>query len=54
MLPISTPPNALAHSRGEFTSGEMARAAIIISLTAAVMIVLTGGLIMNFWGLLKG
>lgn len=53
MLPISTPPNALAYSRGEFTSAEMARTAILISLTAAVLIVLTGGFIMEFWGVLK-
>lgn len=54
MLPISTPPNALAHARGEFTSSEMARVALIVSLVAAAIIVLAGGLVMRFWGVLDG
>jgi sodium-dependent dicarboxylate transporter 2/3/5 len=52
-LPISTPPNALAYGRGEFTTREMARVALLVSGLAAMLIILGGGMIMRFWGLLK-
>lgn len=52
-LPISTPPNALAHAKGEFTTGEMARVATIVSLAGTTLILLGGGIIMRLWGVLK-
>lgn len=53
LLPVSTPPNAMAHARGEFSTGEMVRTASAISAGAAILIVLTGGWIMRFWGILS-
>ena len=52
-LPISTPPNALAYAKGEFTTREMVRVALIISGLAAMLIVLGGGVVMRFWGVLR-
>jgi sodium-dependent dicarboxylate transporter 2/3/5 len=52
-LPISTPPNAMAHARGEFTTGEMVRVTLVISIVGAMAIILGGGAIMRFWGLLE-
>jgi len=51
-LPISTPPNAMAHARGEFTTGEMMKVTLPISLAGAVAIIVGGRAIMRFWGLL--
>jgi solute carrier family 13 (sodium-dependent dicarboxylate transporter), member 2/3/5 len=38
MLPVGTPPNALAYGTGAVTSGEMARAGVWLDLAAAVII----------------
>jgi sodium-dependent dicarboxylate transporter 2/3/5 len=51
-LPISTPPNALAYARGEFSTRDMARMAVIISAVAALFIVLGGRWIMRLWGVM--
>jgi len=51
-LPISTPPNAIAYASGEFTTRELARSGIIIGGAATLLIVLFGGAMMKFWGLL--
>jgi sodium-dependent dicarboxylate transporter 2/3/5 len=51
-LPISTPPNAMAHARGEFSTLEMVRVTLIISITGALAIVFGGGALMRFWRLL--
>jgi len=37
-LPISTPPNAMAYARGEFTTWELARLGLIIAAAALVLI----------------
>ncbi len=52
-LPISTPPNALAHGRGEFSTLEMFKTAMLISGIAAMIIIMLGGPVMRFWGLLR-
>lgn len=52
-LPISTPPNALAHATGEFTTREMARVAFIVGGVGAALIVFGGGLVMKICGVLK-
>ena len=52
-LPISTPPNALAHARGEFTTAEMVRVTLLVSGLGALLIIGGGGLVMRFWGLLN-
>jgi solute carrier family 13 (sodium-dependent dicarboxylate transporter), member 2/3/5 len=51
-LPISTPPNALAYSRGIVTTRDMARIGIIVGGTAGVLIVAFGPPVMRFWGVL--
>lgn len=38
MLPVGTPPNALAYGTGAVTSGEMAKAGVWMDITAAVVI----------------
>ncbi len=52
-LPISTPPNALAYARGEFTTREMARIALLIGGISALLIIATSGLVMRFWGVIE-
>lgn len=52
-LPISTPPNAIAHARGEFTTREMARVGLLVGGLAVLLIIAGGGLVMRFWGLFK-
>lgn len=52
-LPVSTPPNAIAYARGEFTTREMARSALIVGALAALLIIFGGGIVMRFWGVLK-
>lgn len=52
-LPISTPPNALAYAKGEFTTREMGRVAFIVSGLAAGLIVFGGGFVIRIWGVLK-
>lgn len=52
-LPVSTPPNAIAYAKGEFSTGEMARSALLISGLAVALIILGGGFVMRFWGLLE-
>lgn len=51
-LPISTPPNAMAYARGEFTARELMRVTLAIAIAGAIAIILGGGAIMRFWGLL--
>ena len=38
MLPVATPPNAIVFGSGEITSGQMARAGLILNLVAIVLI----------------
>jgi sodium-dependent dicarboxylate transporter 2/3/5 len=52
-LPMSTPPNAIAYARGEFTPREMARVAVLASGLAAVLIIGGGGVVMRWWGLVE-
>jgi sodium-dependent dicarboxylate transporter 2/3/5 len=52
-LPISTPPNALAYARGEFTKAEMVRVTLLVSGLGALLIIGGGGLVMRFWGVLR-
>lgn len=51
VLPVSTPPNAIAYARGEFTTRDMARVALLVGGLAALLIVAGGGIVMRFWGL---
>jgi sodium-dependent dicarboxylate transporter 2/3/5 len=52
-LPISTPPNAIAYARGEFTTRDMLYAATLVAALTAVLIVVLGGPVMRFWGLIE-
>jgi sodium-dependent dicarboxylate transporter 2/3/5 len=38
MLPVGTPPNALAYGTGAVTSGEMARAGVWMDIASAILI----------------
>ncbi|MBP7143113.1 MAG: DASS family sodium-coupled anion symporter [Opitutaceae bacterium] len=51
-LPVSTPPNAMAYSRGEFTLGEMLKVSLPLSLISILVVLLGGGLVMRLWGLI--
>jgi sodium-dependent dicarboxylate transporter 2/3/5 len=51
-LPVSTPPNAMAYSTGEFTTREMVRVSLLISLLGMLAIIVGGGAIMRFWSVL--
>jgi sodium-dependent dicarboxylate transporter 2/3/5 len=47
MMPVATPPNAIAHGTGLVTTGQMARAGALISVIALGAIVLAGVLVAN-------
>jgi solute carrier family 13 (sodium-dependent dicarboxylate transporter), member 2/3/5 len=50
-LPISTPPNAIAYSRNEFTTTDMARVGALIGLIGATAVVLAVGPLLRLWGI---
>jgi len=52
-LPISTPPNAMAYSRGEFSTGDMVRVTMTISGIAIAAIIFGGSFILRFWGVIE-
>jgi solute carrier family 13 (sodium-dependent dicarboxylate transporter), member 2/3/5 len=51
-LPVSTPPNAMAYARGEFSTGEMLKVSLAISAVGTLAIVIGTGAIMRLWGIL--
>jgi sodium-dependent dicarboxylate transporter 2/3/5 len=51
-LPVSTPPNAMAYARNEFTTRDMLRVSLGISIAGAAAIILGGGWIMRQFGML--
>lgn len=51
-LPVSTPPNAMAYARGEFTLGEMLKVSLPLTLISILVVLLGGGLVMRLWGLI--
>lgn len=51
-LPISTPPNAMAYSWGEIQTRDMVHVMLLVSVVGVVAILLGGGPIMRFWGVL--
>jgi len=46
-LPISTPPNAMAYARGEFSVRDMVRVSLLISSVAILAIVFSGRWLMQ-------
>jgi sodium-dependent dicarboxylate transporter 2/3/5 len=52
-LPVSTPPNAIAYARGEFTTRDMTRVALVVGEVAALLIIAGCGIVMRFWGLVE-
>jgi solute carrier family 13 (sodium-dependent dicarboxylate transporter), member 2/3/5 len=52
-LPVSTPPNAMAYARNEFTTRDMVRVSLLVSALGAAAIIIGGGWIMQLWGLLN-
>jgi sodium-dependent dicarboxylate transporter 2/3/5 len=51
-LPVSTPPNAMAYARNEFTTRDMVRVSLLISGVGAAAIILGAGWILRLWGIL--
>jgi len=51
-LPVSTPPNAMAYARGEFTTREMVRVSLFISLGGMMLILLGAGFLLRVFGLM--
>lgn len=49
ILPVSTPPNAIAYATGELWTKDMAISGSIIALGTVAIIILTGGPIIRFW-----
>jgi solute carrier family 13 (sodium-dependent dicarboxylate transporter), member 2/3/5 len=52
-LPVSTPPNAMAYARNEFTTRDMVRVSLLISGLGAVAIIAGGEWIMRLAGILE-
>ncbi|MBL9190160.1 MAG: DASS family sodium-coupled anion symporter [Opitutaceae bacterium] len=52
-LPISTPPNAMAYARGEVATRDMARVGLVIGALGALLIIVGGGWVMRFWGVVE-
>ncbi len=48
-LPISTPPNTIAYSKGDLETSDFVRPGIIIGLLAAALIIGLGNVIISFW-----
>lgn len=51
-LPVSTPPNAMAYGRQEFTLGEMLRVSLPLTLVSVVLVLFGAGPILRLWGLI--
>lgn len=51
-LPVSTPPNAMAYARNEFTTKDMVRVSLLISTLGAAAIIFGGRWIMGLWDIL--
>jgi len=49
LLPISTPPNAIAYSKGEFSKKEMAILGSIIGIVGGILIILLCGVVLRIW-----
>ena len=52
-LPISTPPNAMAYARGEFSARDLAKAGLLIGVAAALAILFAGGWIIRIVGITR-
>ena len=52
-LPVSTPPNAMAYARNEFTTRDMVRVSLLISAVGAAAIIFGGEWIMRMSGVLR-
>nr|WKN37637.1 SLC13 family permease [Tunicatimonas sp. TK19036] len=48
-LPISTPPNTIAYSKGDVTTQDFTRTGIVIGIVAIGLIILLGNPIISFW-----
>jgi sodium-dependent dicarboxylate transporter 2/3/5 len=48
-LPISTPPNAMAYGRGEFTTGDLLKVTLLVSGVGVLAIVVCGEFVMRLW-----
>lgn len=48
-LPISTPPNTIAYSKGDVETKDFTRTGIIIGGVAIILIIFLGDLIISFW-----
>jgi sodium-dependent dicarboxylate transporter 2/3/5 len=48
-LPMSTPPNAIAHSTGEIKTKDLVIVGAVVSAAGIVLVILGGGPIIRFW-----
>ncbi|WKN32832.1 SLC13 family permease [Porifericola rhodea] len=48
-LPISTPPNTIAYSKGDLLSSDFTKAGLVIGALAIMLIIALGGTIISFW-----
>lgn len=52
-LPVSTPPNAIAYARGEFTTRDMARVGLLVGALGALLIIFGGAFALRLCGLVQ-
>jgi solute carrier family 13 (sodium-dependent dicarboxylate transporter), member 2/3/5 len=50
-LPISTPPNAIAYARNEFTTRDLVRVGVWIGAAGAVLVLGGVGVMLRLWGM---
>jgi sodium-dependent dicarboxylate transporter 2/3/5 len=48
-LPVSTPPNTIAYSKGDLETRDFTRAGVIIGTVAVIFIILLGEAVIGFW-----
>jgi solute carrier family 13 (sodium-dependent dicarboxylate transporter), member 2/3/5 len=53
-LPVSTPPNALAYSRGGLAVRDMALPGLLVGIAGAALVALFAGPLARFWSGLLG
>ncbi|MBE7538953.1 MAG: SLC13/DASS family transporter [Opitutaceae bacterium] len=51
-LPVSTPPNAMAFAREEFSLGEMLRVSLPLTIASILLVLFGGKWVMRLWGMI--
>lgn len=50
-LPVSTPPNAIAYSKGEFSTKDLVKVGVVIGIVGSVLVLTLGSFLMTLAGL---